>query len=395
MKRLIGVHALSAIAMGLPWPALLVAVWTSTHSELWLGIAGAARMAPYVMFSWLAGQLADRMNRGRCVVATLVVRCVLLGLTAVLLSTGSVEAAVITAGLVIACGTPAYPAIGAEMPKLAGRGSDEATGLLVTVEVGAFFVGPALGGLALGWGEPEAGLYAATFLAAIAVVLVRWVDWDVDAEGAPDGPADEGVDGLFGVIVRSGQARAGLIAVAANNAVDGAISIALLPLAAESWRQGDREFGLATAAIGVGALLAPVLLRTWGIDVRAGRRSALVFAGFTAAISFSAGLWWAVVPVVVIGAASVHVEAVATTMMQRSVPDQARASLLGLADSVMVGSAAVAAAVTPFLADLVGPRVVVLICAAGCLGMAAVMKSPPPVPVDQGYLAGAISSARR
>lgn len=394
VRRLLGVHALSAVAMGLPWPALLVLVWNTTHSELWLGIAGAARMAPYVMFSWLAGRLADRMNRGRCVVATLVVRAVLLAASAVLISLGQVEAAIVTAGLVIACGTPAYPAIGAEMPKLAGRSSDEATGLLVTIEVSAFFVGPALGGLALGWGVPLAGVYGAAFLAAAAVVLVRWVDWG-GAEATADLATSGHADGLLRVIAGSGQARAGLVAVATNNAVDGCLSIALLPLAVDAWSEGDREFGLATAALGLGALLAPGLLRVWGIGVAAGRRSALAFSGFAAGVAFSAGLEWALLPIVAIGAASVHVEAVATTMMQRSVPDDARASLLGLADSVMVGSAAVAAAVTPYLTGLVGSRVVVGLCALGCIAMAVVMKPQASVLADRGYLERAISLARR
>ena len=183
VRRLIGVHGLSATAMGLPWPVLLVAIWDATHSELWLGIAGAARMAPYVLLSWLAGRMADRMNREICVRASLVARAVLLLVTAMLLTAGWVEAAVVAAGLTIACGTPAYPAIAAEMPKLAGRDSDDATGLLVTVEVGAFFVGPALGGLALGWGYGDAGVYAAAGLTLLAIVAMKWVPWGDTAAG--------------------------------------------------------------------------------------------------------------------------------------------------------------------------------------------------------------------
>ena len=353
-------------------------------------------MAPYVLLSWLAGRMADRMNREICVRASLITRAVLLLATALLLTAGWVEAAVIAAGLTIACGTPAYPAIAAEMPKLAGRDSDEATGLLVTVEVGAFFVGPALGGLALGWGMGDEGVYAAAALtdagdhrpAVGPLGCCRSQHGALQDDSRP-------VEALGRLIASSAQARGGLIAVALNNAVDGALSIALLPLAVVAWDSDERAFGLATAALGFGALLAPILLRIWGIGIGAGRRSSLLFGGSLLVLAVSTGLWWAVLPIVVIGAASVHVEAVATTMMQRSVPDNARASLLGLADSVMVGTAAVAAAVTPYFTGLVGARIVVLVCAAGCVAMAIVLQAAKSTVVDQRYLAGAVSPTRR
>ena len=142
-------------------------------------------------------------------------------------------------------------------------------------------------------------------------------------------------------------------------------------------------------------MLAPVMLGFWGIGIVAGCRSSLVFAGFLVVVAASAGLWWALLPIIVIGAASVHVEAVATTMMQKSVPDNARASLLGLADSVMVGTAALAATITPYLAGLVGSRIVFVVCACGCVAMALVLQASGPSVVDQRYLERAFSSARR
>jgi MFS family permease len=60
---------------------------------------------------------------------------------------------VVTVGLAVitvAVGTPAYPAAAAAMPSLAGRRSSQLTSFLVTAEVSAFVVGPALGGLLVG-----------------------------------------------------------------------------------------------------------------------------------------------------------------------------------------------------------------------------------------------------
>ena len=56
------------------------------------------------------------------------------------------------------------------MPGLAGRRSEQMTGLLVTVEVASFVVGPALGGLML---VPV--LRPATVPVAVALVVLAWV----------------------------------------------------------------------------------------------------------------------------------------------------------------------------------------------------------------------------
>ena len=59
-------------------------------------------------------------------------------------------ASVILATAVVAAATPAYPAAAAGMPALSGDENDRWTQALVTVEVGSFVVGPALGGALVG-----------------------------------------------------------------------------------------------------------------------------------------------------------------------------------------------------------------------------------------------------
>ena len=265
--------------------------------------------------------------------------------------------------------------------------------MLVTVEVGAFFVGPALGGLALGWSIGTSSVWAAPAVTLAAFVLLRGVRWVEPSLHRDDGEVHHG--GLGRLILRSPLARAGLVTVALNNAVDGAVSIVLLPFAIDAWEGGSREFGLATAAMGFGALFAPVLLRIWGLDKAAGQRSTWLFAGFLGVLAMTGGAWWALIPVVIVGASSVHVEAVATGMMQRGVPDGARSSLLGLADSVMVGTAAVAAAVTPYLTEVIGSHAVVVGSALLCATMVLSLQVRKVESADRGYLPDAVSVARR
>jgi MFS family permease len=353
--------------MGLPWPALLIVVWDSSHSDVLLGVAAAARLLPYVVFSWLAGRLADRMDRLRIVRISLGVRVILLGATAALASTGQITYAVVAAALVVTAGTPAYPAMAAAMPRLAGRANETATGMLVTLEVAAFFVGPALGGLVLGlgvggWVSFAVSLVVTGIALAMATTAMRFVSVTAVRRPSVAAPA----------VPRLGEprvARAAIAAVALDNAVAASLAIALLPLADDGWHSASRQYGLATAAVGLGAFAAPILLCAWGIGVAAGQRSALVLAVVLVAIAVSPAFALAAAPLAAFGAASVHVEAVSTALIQAATPNSARSAALGLADSVMVAAAAVAAAVTPLLCSIAGGRAVIAAAAIAALAL--------------------------
>ncbi len=74
------------------------------------------------------------------------------------------------------------------------------------------------------------------------------------------------------------------------------------------------------------------------------------------------------------GAATVHVEGALTETIQDAVPDAARAGVLGLTDSVMVGAALVSSLVTPWLATVLGPRQLVGLLAVVSLAGALLVK---------------------
>ena len=111
-RRAIVAHAIAALAVGLPWPLLLVMVAADTDNPWLLGLAGSARMLPYVAISWLTARLADRMRRDLIVRATLVARTILLTATAIAVVTDHPWPGVVCCTLAVAIGTPAYPACG-------------------------------------------------------------------------------------------------------------------------------------------------------------------------------------------------------------------------------------------------------------------------------------------
>ena len=117
VRQLLVSHGLAAVAMSMPWPLLLVLVWDrvgdSADGPLLLGLAGAARMLPYVLLSWATGSLGDRFRRDRLLRCTLVLRIVLLTVVALAVAQGWLLVAVLGGTAAVASGTPAYPLLAA------------------------------------------------------------------------------------------------------------------------------------------------------------------------------------------------------------------------------------------------------------------------------------------
>ena len=370
--RVIGSHAGAAVGMGLPWPMLLIVVEDSTTSHVLLGLAGAARLAPYVALSWLSGRLADRRERARIVRLSLWARLGFLLACAGALAAGSHVLAVLAATAAIVAGTPAYPALAAGMPRLAGPATARATSLLVTVEVASFVVGPAIGGLFVG--RLPHGWVA---LAGALLVVASIVAFGRIAMPAPDvAGADLAGRGVWSLLRGNSSARHALAVVAVVNALLSVLGLLLLQLAHEVWASGDEGFGVATAVLGFGALGAPAFAHTRTMS--SGRACLLTLAGAAAAFAILPGGPASLCALAVIGAVAVCCENVATAVLQTSVPDELRASVLGLGDTVMVGAALVAAVATPWLGDQLGPVTLVLLVVAGTGALALSWSSVPP-----------------
>jgi MFS family permease len=377
VRRTIGAHALAAIGMSLPWPLLVLLVWERAGDGWTLGLAGAARMLPYVALSWLAGRLADRYARDRIVRLTIVARLALLLVVAGALAAGVTWAALVAATAAVAVATPAYPALAAAMPGLAGERSDRATGLLVTVEVASFVVGPALGGLLLADGTRPLVPWA-----AVAAVAGAWMLFEGVRLPAPVVSGTSTRGGVVAALRSSGSLRGAVAVVAVVNAVAAAVGLALLPLLGDG-----TTFGIATGALGFGALGGPLLGR-WG-DRRGWGVSGwlLVLGASLVLVAPAPTVAWAVVPLALAGAAAVQVETAATAIVQLAAPDRLRATVLGVTDTAMVASALLGALVAPVLADLVGAAVVVLVGGLACVAVVLMVRRPGAhvagVPVEE------------
>ena len=354
VNRLLGSHALASVAMSLPWPWLLVLVWDETHSPALLGLTAAARMLPYVVCSWWAARVGDRHRRDRVVRATVVGRLVLLAGVPAAVALDQIAVAVTLAALAVAVATPAYPALAAAMPDAAGADSDRATDLLVTIEVASFVVGPAFGGVMLG--VPV--LIAPLALAGTAAALLLLAGVRLAAPAARR--TSDRRSGTWTTVRRSSPVRRSLVLMSLLNLVLAAAGVTLVLMARGSWTgwwTPDTAYGVASGALGFGALAAPSLSRCGSTAWSRVRAGVLLLGGALAAVAVSPTVLWALLPLLLAGAAAVHAESAATGVVQHEADDDVRASLFGLADACMVGAAMVGALAAPVLAAAVGPAV--------------------------------------
>jgi hypothetical protein len=348
--RVVVSHAFASVGMSLPWPLLLLLTWEASDNNLLLGLVGAARMLPYVLFSWAAGRPADRFRRDAIVRLTLMARLGFLTAMALAVLADQLVVAIGCATLAIAVATPAYPAFAAAMPDLAGpRRSQPATNALVTCEVASFVVGPAIGGLLISW--PGLTLLLSIVFVAMGYLLLV----GLRTEPPTARVADDQAELSYRALLANSRLRRAIGVVAVVNVVGAALTLALLPLAEVVWQGGETAYGLSTSAFGFGSLAGPLLVVLAQSDL-ARIRVGFLAMGFPLMLVLGLpNVWLALIPLLVVGAASVLVESAATGIIQTNAPKRACATVLGMADSAMVGAAMVTSLVSPLLAEWLGP----------------------------------------
>ena len=349
-RRAIVAHAIGALAVALPWPLLLVLVASNTDNPWLLGLAGSARMLPYVAISWLTARLADAMRRDLIVRVTLVARGILLTATAVAVVAERPWTAVVCCTLAVAIATPAYPAMVAAMPGIAGAQRRTATDLLVTVEVAAFVVGAGVGGLLLHPTTRDLLPWVPVAMTVLAMVLILPVTMPAPSRRRPH----EQRPSAYAALRRAPSAWRAIAVMAAVNLGISLVALALLPLAMESWSSDAAGYGLATGVLGFAALGAPLLRRLGATPMISMRRGLFLVALGIVLVVPAPTIGWALVPLAVAGAAAVSVEAAATSDHQEEVSDDVRATVFGRNDSVIVAAALVGSLLAPVSVEAVG-----------------------------------------
>jgi MFS family permease len=336
---------------------LLVA--SQTRDPLLVSMALLAQVLPALLFGFVAGAAADRVDRRRIVVGINLGRAVVLAVLAATIASGTVSIAVVLATLFIlgTAETFADVASSSLLPRVVPRadlgianarmqGAQLLTNQLLTPPIGAFL-------FAVGMAIPfatNAACFALGSLLVSRVVASRALEPDEPRE-RPSLRADmaEGLQWLIG----HRPMRTLALTILAFNVTFGAAWSVLVLYASERLGMDAVGFGLITTAIALGGLIGAATYGRLAAAFSLGNimRVGLVIetlTHLTLALTQSPAV--ALVTMVVFGAHAFVWGTTATTVRQRAVPDGLLGRVTGVYTVGMMGGIAVGTPIGGLLA---------------------------------------------
>ena len=365
-----------------------------------VGVWGAIRFLLMAVTSPLGSALADRLPRKRVLIASDLLRAVVVvGATACLVLDTPAWPIYVLATAASLIGCVFRPAQMSWMPSLTNRPEEltASNGTSSTIESIAFFVGPAIGAslIALTNIETVFLLNAATFLwSAFLVMGIHPLSSVVAPTVARSDADSDEVDG--GVAAGGGEAKPGMLAemaagfstiaknrdllmvaiiVCAQTVVAGATLVFTVIFAVDIVKTGPEGVGFIDSVFGVGAIV--------GGFYAIARASHNKLAGdmATGTILWAIPLLLVVVwpsPVTVFASAIIMgfgnplVDVNFATIVQRITPDAVLGRVFGAYEGALIGTMALGSAVMPFLISWVGLRpalaVLAVLVAAPAIG---------------------------
>jgi MFS family permease len=364
-----------------------------------VGLVALVRLLPAAILAPFAAMLGDRFLRRRIMVAADLARTCAMGGAAAAIFAGAPAIVVYALAVVTAVtGTAFGPAQLALLPSLA-RTPEELTAAnatSVTLEGLAFFVGPALGGLLLSVTSVGAVFTAtASLFLASALVLTRLrADSRGDPSAEPDSIVREAFAG-FRAIAAERRLRLIVGLYGAQTLVAGIMRVLLVVTALQILDLGASGVGFLNSADGVGALFGALVV--FGA-IGSSRLAAMFGMGILlwgvplALLGLRPSVVAALVCFAVIGLGNILVDVAGVTLLQRATPDEVRARVFGVLDSVLLGTIGIGAIVAPLLTSAFGPRGA-LVAAGGALTTLVLLVWRPlsavdvPAPVPEPELA--------
>ena len=340
-----------------------------------VGLAGLIRFIPGAIAAPFAATLVDRYPRVTMMIASDLVRFVLmLAAAAVIASDGPAPVVYAIVALTTVAGTVFRPAQSALLPSLVASPAELTAANVAssTLESMGTFLGPALGGLLLAVSEPAVVFAAngATFVwSAVLVAGLRGREAPRERRARDAGAkgASEGILAGIRTIAREPNLRTLVGLYTAQTVVAGALNVLVVVTAFELLELDEAGVGLLYAAVGVGGLVGgfvALLLSTRG---RLARDFAIGLALFGLPLAVVGGLPFAVIAVVALGVLGIGnsiVDVNALTIMQRAVPDAVLGRALGALDGLLIGGLGLGALAAPALIEVVGPEAALVVTGA-------------------------------
>ncbi|NIH86109.1 MFS transporter [Amycolatopsis granulosa] len=358
---LLSANAVGNLADGIGKVAFPLLAATLTRDPVLIGALSATQFLPWLLFGVFAGTLADRVDRRHAVILANASRAVVVGLTAVLVVTGTVSIwLVYVAALLLGVAeTVAESAGNAMIPALAPPAQlESANSKFQAAEIlGQTFLGGPVGSLTFAaFAAFPFLLNSAGFAIAAALLIGLAGSFRPKAPAEPTRLRTDLLSGLKWLVRHPVLGRlviiAGLISFASEMAQAQLVLYALQDL-----HLSDAAFGLFTFVGGIGGLLgaagAARLVR------RAGRRPVLVAGIFAGGLGFGA-MGFVHQPIAsaalfgLFAAAVVTVNVVLATARHTLVPSELLGRVLGVWRTVVWGSIPLGALVGGAFTQLLG-----------------------------------------
>ena len=353
-----------------------VAVWAyGEGGAKALGVWMAIRATLMAVTTPFGAALADKMSRKRLMIIADLIRAVLIAAAAACLFAGTSAIPIyVLATLTALLATPFMCAQRAMLPSLAERPQEltAANGTASSIESLAFFVGPALGALLLGFTTVQVVFLVnvATFLWSMTLVAGVRPPARLDDAGAADpesGAAVASDDGAaeepgflsetsagFRTIAKDRGLLVVTIAAALQTFVAGAFRVFVVVMAAEVLGTGPRGVGFLESVFGVGCIMGGVVALSrasrgqLGVDLAVGVATwslplMLVTVWPSPVTCFAA--------VVLMGLGNPLVDVSLDTIVQRITPDELLGRVFGALETCLIATSALGALAMPFLLD--------------------------------------------
>jgi MFS family permease len=359
--------------------ATAVVVWAYDNGgAAAVGIWAAVKLGLAAVATPVAGMLADRYPRIAVMVASDLLRALVITVVAAIIAVDGPDAAVYVlstvAGLI---GTVFRPAQMALTPSLARTPEQltAANGVGSTLESLAFFLGPAIGGVLLTLTSVPVVfmLNVATFLwSAVLVLSIARLSRDAeqaaesaeeqspvaDAEQAEESFWEEASAG-FRIILGNRDLRLITLLYSAQTLVAGASIVFEVTMAEELLGIGAEGVGYLDSVMGIGALvggLVAISLATRGRLASDFGVGVLFWALPLVLVTIWPQAAAAFLAMFVIGIANPIADVNATTILQRLAPEAVLGRVFGALDAALIAAMAVGSLIMPLLIGLFGIR---------------------------------------
>jgi MFS family permease len=328
-----------------------------------VGLVGLVRLLPAAMVAPFAALLGDRFPRKRVMVTADLVRACAMGGAAAAVFGGAPAAAVYALAVVTALTSTAFqPAQAAFLPSLAGSPEEltAANATSTTLESVGFFIGPAAGGLLLAATSVGAVFCATAGLFVWSALVLSRIGTESRGRtaGEPGNVLREAVAG-FRAIAAESRLRLLVGLYGAQTLAAGIFRVLLVVTALRILGLGASGVGFLNSAVGVGALAGMlVVLALVGTRRLAGvfQLGILLWGLPLALLGSRPSLAAALLLFGVLGVGNTLVDVAGLTLVQRTAPDEVRARVFGVLESVFLGTIGIGAVLAPLLIAALGPR---------------------------------------